>query len=191
MNVLAGLAGLYSLLILVRVMLSWFGGGYYGRPVELLQRITEPYLRWWQRVFGLRLGYFDLSPIAAMAALSLAQTVFSAIARYGSIRIGVILAITLSSIWSAASFLLGFCIVILALRLAAYLFNRDTYSGFWRVIDGISQPLLYRINRIIFGRRQVNYLTGIIVPIAALAAIWAAGGFAVGLLARLLIRLPV
>jgi YggT family protein len=191
MDLLAGLCGLYSLLIFIRVMITWFSGANYGRPVELLARITDPYLNWWRGIPGLRAGFLDLSPIAAMAVLSLAQSVFSTIAAYGRITLGIILAIAVSAIWQALSFILGFCLIVLVLRLAAYLTNRNTYGGFWRIIDTISSPLLYRINRIVFGRRLVNYLTGLITAIALLGVIWIGGKFAVRLLAGLLFRLPV
>jgi YggT family protein len=188
---LASLAGLYSLLIVIRVIITWFGGAHYGRPVELLARVTEPYLGWWRRTLKLRIGYIDLSPVAAMAALSVAQSVFSTVARYGRISAGIILAISVSALWSAASFIIGFCLIVLILRIVAFMANRGLYSPFWRIIDAVSQPLLYRINRIIFGKRLVNYLTGIITAIAVLAAIWIGGGLAVRLLASLLFRLPL
>ena len=191
MNLLASLAGLYSLLIVIRVIITWFGGAHYGRPVELLARVTDPYLDWWRRTLRLQVGYLDLSPVAAMAALSLAQSIFSTIARYGRVSIGIILAISVSALWSAASFIIGFCFIVLVLRIIAFMTNRSLYGPFWRIIDAISQPLLYRITRIIFGRRLVNYLTGIITAAAVLAAIWAGGGLAARLLAGLLFRLPL
>jgi YggT family protein len=190
MSFLAGLASLYSLLIFIRIILTWFNRSY-GKPVELLTRVTDPYLDWWRRVSGLRIGFLDLSPIVAMAALSVLQTVFSTIARYGKISLGIILAICLSALWSAASFLLGFCLIILVLRFIAYLSSRDTTGSFWRIIDTISRPVLYRIQRIIFSGRLVNYMTGMLVSIAALALVWIGGRFAVNLLIKLLFRLPV
>ena len=191
MSLLANIAALYSLLILVRVMLTWFSGARYGKLVGLLSMVTDPYLDWWRNTLRLRAGFLDLSPIAAMAALSLAQSIFSTLARYGRISLGIILAIVFSAVWSAISFILGFCLIILVLRLIAFMTSSDTYGAFWRIIDTISQPLLYRINRIIFGKRLVNYLTGIITAIAVLAVIWIGGRFAVRLLTGLLPRLPV
>jgi YggT family protein len=191
MNLLAGLTGLYTLLIFVRVMLTWFSRASYGKPVQILCRVTDPYLNFWRGMPGLKAGFLDLSPIAGMAVLSLAQNIFSTVANYGRISLGIILAITFSALWSAASFILGFFIIILVLRFIAYMTNRNVYGAFWRIIDTISQPLLYRINRIIFGRRLVNYLTGIITAILALLALRVGGGFAVRLLSGLLIRLPV
>jgi YggT family protein len=190
MNLLAGLTGLYTLLILIRIMLTWFGSAQFGRPAEILGRVTDPYLDWWRR-FPLRAGFLDLSPILGMAALSLAQNIFSTIAYYGFISLGVILAIILSSLWSIVSFFLGFFILILGLRLFAYLTNRNVYSNFWRIIEAIAQPVLYRISRIIFGNRLVNYRTGMIVSITVLLALMIGGKFAVGLAADLLEKLPI
>jgi YggT family protein len=186
MNLLATAVGLYSVIILIRIVLTWFSGANFGKPMEILCRITDPYLNWWRRIPGLRLGFLDLSPIAAMAALSIVQSVFSTIARYGRISLGIIVFLILSALWSVLSFIIGFCLIVLVLRLAAYLTNRNVYSGFWQIIDTISRPLLYRINRIVFGKRLVRYLTGILAAIAVLALLWLGGRFAMQFLLGLL-----
>ncbi|MDR0450124.1 MAG: YggT family protein [Treponema sp.] len=189
-NLLENLTGLYMLLIFIRVMLTWFRGAGFGRPGEILARITDPYLDWWRRFPVLQTGYFDLSPIAAMAALSLAQNIFGAIARYGRISAGFILWISLSSLWSAASFIIGFFIVVLILRLIAYLANQNIYNPFWRVVDAISQPVLYRITRIFFRARLINYLAGIFLSVGVLAALLLLGSLLVFLARGLLLGLP-
>jgi YggT family protein len=191
MGLLAILLGLYSLLIIIRIILTWFSNAQFGKPVEILARITDPYLDWWRQKLNLRAGILDLSPIAAIAALSVLQTICSTFASQGRITIGIILAVCLSALWSAASFILGFCFIVLVLRLIAYFANSNMYSGFWRVIDSFSQPMLYRINRIIFGKRMVRFLTGIFTAIAALAVLWIIGRFMVRLFTGLLLGLPV
>ena len=188
-GILTGLLGLYSLLIIIRIILTWFSGGQFGRPVEILARITDPYLDWWRRRLNLRAGYLDLSPIVAMAALSVAQTICSAIAQTGRITLGLLLVVCLSALWSAVSFLLGFCIVVLILRLIAYVINADMFGIFWRVIDSISRPLLYRVSRIIFGRRIVHFTTGIIISILVLTVLWIGGSVAIQLVSRFLFAL--
>jgi YggT family protein len=190
MNLLAKLTGLYILLIFIRIMLSWFGTVQFGRPAEILGRVTDPYLDWWRR-FPLRVGFLDLSPILGMAALFLAQSIFSTIAYYGSISLGVALAIILSSLWSVVSFFLGFFILILGLRLFAFLTNRNIYSNFWQIIEAIARPILYRISRILFGNRLVNYRTGMIVALAVLLVLLIGGTIAVNLGEDFLIKLPV
>jgi len=189
-SLLAAAAGIYSLLILIRIIISWFGGAITGKPVDLLVRVTDPYLDWWRRALNLRLGFLDLSPVAAIVSLSLIQNIFHSISVFNKILFGNIIAIILLSIWSVASFLLGFCMVIIILRLIAFITNRDIYSSFWRVIDSISQPLLYRTNRILFGKRIPNFLKGMITSLLVLGAIMAGGGFILPRLAGLLSRLP-
>jgi YggT family protein len=190
MNFLAFLTGIYMILIFLRILFSWFSGAVYGGPVEIIKRITDPYLNWFRRFSFLQAGFMDLSPIAAMAVLSFINSIFFTLGRYGSITVGIILVMILSSLWSALSFILGFFILILGLRLAAYLTNRDIYGGFWKIIDTIAQPLLYRINRIIFRGRLTNYLTGIILSLAVLLVLTVGMRFLVAWISLLLLRLP-
>jgi YggT family protein len=189
-GILTALLGLYSLLIIIRIILTWFSGGEFGKPMEVLARITDPYLDWWRRRLNLRAGYLDLSPIVAMAALSVAQTICSAIAQTGRFTLGLLLAVCLSALWSAVSFLLGFCLVVLILRLIAYFINADMFGIFWRVIDSISRPLLYRVSRIIFGRRIIHFSTSIIITILVLTALWIGGKIVIQLVSRFLFRFP-
>ncbi|MDR0487261.1 MAG: YggT family protein [Treponema sp.] len=188
---LAAAAGVYSFLIFIRIILSWIGGAVYGKPVDILTRIVDPYLNWWRRTLRLQLGFVDLSPVAAITALTVIQSVCSNIAFYGRISVGIILSVTLYALWSVISFILGFCLVIIILRMIAYLTNRNIYGPFWKVIDSISRPMLYRINRIIFGKRITSYLKGIIVSSLVLAAIWIGGRYVVRFLANLLSGLPL
>ncbi|MDR1839878.1 MAG: YggT family protein [Treponema sp.] len=190
-GILASAAGIYSLLILIRIIISWFGNFAYSKPVDLLSRVTDPYLDWWRRHFSIRIGLLDFSVILGIVFLSLIQNIFFSLYSFERITLGNILAYVLLAVWSAVSFILGFFIVILLLRLIAYLTNRDIYSPFWHVIDSISQPVLYRLNRIIFGRRIGSYLKGIIISSFMLAAIWIGGNIVVPKLSRLLAGLPL
>jgi len=190
-GILTALLGLYSLLIIIRIILTWFSGGDFGRPMEILASITDPYLDWWRRRLNLRAGYLDLSPIVAMAALSVAQTICSAIAQTGRFTLGLLLAVCLSALWSAVSFILGFCLVVLILRLIAYLINADMFGIFWRVIDSISRPILYRVSRIIFRNRIVRFSTSIIITILVLTALWIGGKIVIQFVSFLLFRLPL
>ncbi|MDR3138698.1 MAG: YggT family protein [Treponema sp.] len=190
MNFLASLTGIYMLLIFLRILFSWFSGMSYGEPEKIIKRATDPYLNWFRRFSFLQVGFIDLSPIAAMAVLSFITSVFFTLGRYGSITLGIILGMILSSLWSVLSFVLGFFIIILGLRLFAYLTNRNIYGAFWRIIDTISQPLLYRINRIIFRRRLTNYLTGLILSLAVFLVLLAGMRFLVAWISLLLFRLP-
>jgi YggT family protein len=190
LNLAGSLAGIYMLLIFIRVMLSWFNAASLGRPVELLARFTDPYLNWWRRIPALRTGFIDLSPIAAMAALSLVQTACGIAVRYGRLTLGILAAIIVQAVWSVLSFVLGFFIIVLVLRLIAYLSNQNIYSAFWRIVDSISQPVLYRITRIFYRRRLINYLAGILLSLGVLAVLEVGGYFLVPWVLQALMRLP-
>ncbi|MDR0302752.1 MAG: YggT family protein [Treponema sp.] len=190
-DILASAVSLYSILIFVRIIISWFGRAGDSKPVELLGRITDPYIDWWRKILNLRLGFLDLSPLVAIAALSVVRTILYIVSTYERISIGTVLAVILLSVWSIVSFILGFCIIVLVLRIFAYLTNRDIYTPFWKVVESISQPLLYKTNRLIFGNKIENYLKGIIVSTLIMTAIWIGGGFIMPALANLLAKLPL
>jgi len=181
MGLLAAITSFYMMVISVRIILTWFGGQ--GGAAAFLARFTDPYLDWFRRFPLFRVGYLDLSPLAALALLSLANQVFKVFSVYGRITVGFVLALIVQSLGSIATFLSGFAVIILILRLIAYLTSRNIYTPFWRAIDAVSQPLLYRVNRIFFGRRIVHYRTGLLVSIAALGGLY--------LLAKVLLRAAV
>jgi YggT family protein len=188
-SILGGFTGFYSMLIFIRVLLSWFRGPAYGKPVEILQSVTDPYLNWFRR-FPLRIANFDLSPIAAMAALTVAQNIFVSLARSGRVTVGFIIALLLGVAWSVVSFLCAFFIIILVLRAIAYFTNRNVYSSFWNIIDTLSKPVLYRISRLIFGRRLLRYSTELLVSTGALLVLRIGLGTLVKLGSNLLRSLP-
>jgi len=188
---LTAAAGIYSILIFIRIIISWFGGSLYGKPVDILCAITDPYLDWWKRKLNLRIGFLDFSVVAAIAFISVVQSVFFSLSRYERVSLGNILAVVLLSFWNVVSFILGFCFVVIVLRLIAYLTSRNIYSPFWQAVDSVSQPVLYRLNRIIFGNKIAGYLKGILLSLLLLAVIIAGGKIVMPLLASLLARLPI
>jgi len=188
---LAMAAGIYSILILIRIIISWFGTFSDSAPVILLSRITDPYLDWWRRSLNMRIGVLDFSAVAAIVSLSIAQSIFLTLSHSGKITIGHLLAVVLMAVWNIAAFIIGFCFIIILLRLIAYLANVNIYSPFWRIVDSISQPVLYRLNRVFFGNKIEGYLKGIIVSLFVLAVIRICGGIIMSLLAGFLSNLPV
>jgi YggT family protein len=190
MTLLGTITSVYMIVIFIRILLTWFSGVHYGRVYNVLCGITDPYLYWFRRFHFLRVASLDLSPLAALAILSVVNEIFMTLGRYGRITVGIILYMLLSAVWSVASFLLIFFIVVLTLRLIAYLTNRNVYSGFWRIIDMLSQPVLYRINRILFRKRLVHYMTGILSSLGALLVLRLGLGLLVRLVMRTVAQLP-
>ena len=69
---LYGLLGLYSLLIFVRIILSWGTVGYRNRTMRFLVNATEPLLAPLRRYVP-PVGAFDISPIVAFVIIWLMQ----------------------------------------------------------------------------------------------------------------------
>ena len=189
-GLLATFAGIYSLLIFIRIIFSWFRNFVSGKPVEILNKITDPYLNWWRRSLSLQIGFIDFSAVAAIVSLGMIQRIFQMLAIAERISIGSILAIILTSFWMVVSFIIGFCIIVIVLRAVGYMTNRNIYSPFWNAVDSISQPLVYRLNRLVYKNRIVSYINGIVVSLLILFVIMLGGKYLVHLLAGFLGGLP-
>ena len=74
LQVLAQTLGIYTLVLLVRVLLSWFPNLDWGNPVlSTVSSITDPYLNAFRGLIP-PLGGLDLSAIVAFIALQLVQS---------------------------------------------------------------------------------------------------------------------
>jgi len=187
---LSSVLGIYSLLLVARIILTWFSGNRQSGITQSLSRITDPYINWWRQRFNLRAGFLDLSPVVAISALSVVQSIFSSLAIHGTITLGLVVAIVLSAIWSIISFLLGMCVIALVVRLIGYLMNKEMYGTFWQIVDSITRPLMFRITGFIFRDRPVSFVTGIVICILLLGAAWLLGRALVATLAAMLIAGP-
>jgi YggT family protein len=176
---------------MARIILTWFGGMNFGSGLRFLASLTDPYLNWWRNKLNLRVGVLDLSPLAGIAALSVAQTICTSIARQGSISLGIIVAVIISAGWSIISTIVGFCLVALILRLIAYIMNVNMFSPFWRVVDTIASPLQRNIVRIFFGNKMLPFFTMFLIAAGALTLVLIAGNLLRGFLVMLLINVPL
>jgi len=184
------LVSIYMMLIFIRIILTWFSWLKDGKLQSFLAGITDPYLNWFRRFTFLKVGFLDLSPIAALGVLSLVSRLLTMLALQGRISIGILLALVLQALWGAVSFVLGFLIIVLVLRLIGHLLKQSSYGQFWRIIDSIAQPVVYRINRFIFKTRILNFTHAAIISIASLAVIYMVLRFLVALASRVLIQFP-
>lgn len=77
-NVLNRLVYLYTTLLIVYALMSWFPGAYQSRFGQLLGRICEPFLNLFRRL-PLQFGGIDFSVMAAILALNFAMGVLQRI----------------------------------------------------------------------------------------------------------------
>lgn len=190
LRVLAAAVSLYMLLIMARIILTWFPAALEGKPMVLLSSATDPYLNLFRGISFLRSGTMDFSPIAALAVLSVLTQILSTAAAYGRITLGIVLALILRAGWSIFAFLFGFLGLAMTARLVAYLARWNSLHPVWRVVDALINPVMFRLNRAIYRDRIVNFRQGLLTGIIILFGLRILGGILVGLLAGLLIRLP-
>jgi len=187
---LSALVNIYMTILFVRIVLTWFSWLRHGTLYSLLARITDPYLHWFRR-FPLRLGTIDFSPVVAITTLSLVNSIVSQLAGSGRITVGIILFIILNMAGNMAFFVLGFLILICALRLIAQLARFDTRNQFWYMVDSIFQPVAYKITRTIFKNRIINFTHSCLISIAILVIANLLVRFIINLVSLVLMRLPL
>ena len=185
------LISIYMMIIFIRIILTWFSWLRDSQIRDVLARITDPYINLFRRFTFLRIGYIDLSPMAAIVVLSLVNRFLTTLAFHGRITIGITLALVLQAVWGLVSVVLGFLIIVLILRLVAHFMKLDVYSPFWRVVDSISQPVSYKIIRTIFKDRIIHFTNAIIISIASLFAAYLILRVLVMFISGILMGLPL
>jgi YggT family protein len=185
----AGLT-LYMLLIVIRILLSWFHGPELGKPVEILKSVTDPYLDWWRRFEFMRLGGLDFSPVVGIIALSVLASITGRLAGALVVTFGLILAIIIIRVGSAVGFFLGFFLLLIVLRLGAEVFNANTASRGWIMVDQIVQPPVHAVATRIIRNRPIAYRTALALFGALDLAVLILGGYVVDALALAASRLP-
>lgn len=191
LRVLTTLGSVYLLLIMIRVLLTWFHGVDFGKPYQILSSVTDPYLNWFRRFPFLKLSMLDLSPIAGVLVLVVLLDLLTRIMQQGRISLGIVLAVLLSALWSAISFLLTLFIILTVIRFVMSLSGANSVSPFARTLDMLVSPLLEGVRKRFFRKRFVTYRTILATTGATLLVIYIAGRMVISLLHPLLLGLPI
>jgi YggT family protein len=180
----------YVFLCAARVLMSWLPGLDAGRSGAILARVVDPYLNWFRRFKIFSSGAFDFSPIAALALLAVVNDLLTKISFAINLSVGLVLALVVGAAWSAVAFVVSFFMVCALARMIAYAARWNSLHPLWMVIDSILNPALFRINRLVYRGRIVNYLQGLITGSVFLALMWVVGRLLVGQIVRSLSLLP-
>jgi YggT family protein len=189
-RVLSAAVIVYMFLCAARVLMSWLPGLDAGKGGRILARLVDPYLAWFRRFKIFSSGTFDFSPIIALSILAVVNDLLTTITYAWSVSVGLVLGLLIGAAWSAAAFVLLFFFVCALARLIAYAAHWNSLHPLWRVIDSILNPVLFRLNRLVYRGRIVNYLQGLITGSLLLLLLWFGGREFVKLLIRGLEWLP-
>lgn len=171
LRIISAFLSLYSLLCLLRIIITWIPNYSYSKPADILAQICDPYMNLFRGIKWLRFGSFDFSPALALCILGAGSQLFSSLANGGYINLQMILAMILGIFFSILSSLIFFLIILFAIRLIFIMINRDSYnkSGFMaNQIDSSISSIVYRIARTFAMGRRITYKAALIISIIAL-----------------------
>ena len=171
LRIISAFLSLYSLLCLLRIIITWIPNYSYSKPADILAQICDPYMNLFRGIKWLRFGSFDFSPALALCILGAGSQLFSSLANGGYINLQMILTMILEIFFSIPSSFIFFLIILFAIRLILIMINRDSYntSGFMaNQIDNSISSIVYRIARTFSMGRRITYKAALIISIIAL-----------------------
>ena len=188
-NLLSGVISVYMMLIIVRIVMTWFNTDYANDPRNFLAKMCDPYLNYFRR-FNLRLGSVDFSPILGITALVIVKNILMQLATYGKITVGIILSVIITSVWYALSSLLTFFILFVIIRLIMLLVRSNTFSPFASGLDSILVPLASKTAALFVKNSATGYQTNLMILGGLLIAVKLAGSYIMKFVVSYLPQLP-
>lgn len=189
-RVIGAAVTVYMLACAIRIFLTWVPRSDLGNPGRVLASAVDPYLGFFARFRIFRVGRFDFSPIAALAALAVVNQILLTLAFAGAITVGGVAALVVEALWSAVAFVLTFLAIAALVRLIAYAARWNSLHPLWRIVDDMLNPILFRVTRLIWRDRIVNYLQGLATGLVVLVILRVGGEALVGLVMKALRALP-
>lgn len=190
LNFAAKLIGLYSMLIWVRIILSWIRSPQLqsNEVYIFLCRITDPFLN----IFKPKnfVGRIDFSPLFALMILNTVKTVLEMIYTYNKITLWLVLAVLINNLW-AYIFRYIFLIVIIMLVVRIFVSRSTTaQSQMWlNVIDRNLNAPVGLVFRLFYSNKQVSDQTLVITSLVFYGAIYIGLKYGIQALTRFLLTL--
>ena len=188
-NLLASLLSLYSLLIWIRIILSWLKTGTENPLSYYLGKIVDPYLSWFKGIRSLVRPRFDLTPLVALAVLSVIQSLLRLFGSYGTITVTMVIALLLQTLYSYIVHpILFFFFILLVVRLY-FCYKRSIHSiTYIALLDSLIGGLLDWTHRTFYARQTVNDRKLVISSLVVLIIAWIGSSLLLRLLLSLLTK---
>jgi len=195
MNVLLRFLGavltVYMVLIFIRILLTWFSGpSMEGRSVQLLHRMTDPYLNWFRRLAFLQIGRMDYSPIAAVLIIGVGLSIIGRLRAFGTITFGLVLALVVDAAGSAFFFIITLLLILTAIRAFTAFAGTEPSGPLWETIDAMITPVRSLVERRVLRNREVTYRNGLVTTAIVLLALLIIGRAILNMFVNLLGSIP-
>lgn len=189
-RLLSSLISIYTLLCIVRIVLTWIPDLNYSAFGQFLSKICDPYLNIFRRIRLLQIGAVDLSPILAIGILSIASSFIGQIIAFGKFSIGILLASVIQVCWTAISSILTIYNILILIRLIVALLKKDYSSNIWQTLDRIIYPVQNKITNLIFKNKIISNTLSLGITLIACVLLQVIGSWIVGLIALVFSRIP-
>jgi len=190
MRVVTGGLTLYMLLIMFRILLTWFQGPSFGKPLEMLRKVTDPYLGWFRRFQFLRVGNFDFSVIVAIIVLSILAAITGDLAAAAAVSVGGVVGLIIGRVASAAGFFLVFFLIMALVRVIGGAVGVNTAGRLWVTLDHLLEPVVHKVSLTLSRGQFVSYRNALLLFSALLGLTLFAGGYLVDGLINIAGRIP-
>ncbi len=159
-SILASVLSLYSLLIWLRIVLTWIRvpGQTQENPLAFyLGKIVDPYLSWFKGISSLRRSRIDLTPLVALAVLSVVQSMLRLYGTHGTLTVGMVFALVLQTLWSyLVSPIFWFVIILLGIRLF-FCYKRSANTiNYITMLDSLVGGILNWVQKTFYPKKAIN-----------------------------------
>lgn len=188
---LSSLVGVYTIVILARVLMTWIPGFDFGKVGAVLASITDPFLNLFRRIPWLKLGGFDLSIIGAFITLNALSQTFHSLGTLAALRLSILLIILVQAVASGIGFILWFILILTLIRLFSILLRIPSFAPFWQTIDSLLQPMIFPLAQKLFPSRILPYGTSLMAFGVGIILVLVAGRFLLVGLSLLIGLIPI
>ena len=208
---LAWILGVYSTVILIRIIVSWIllfarrsswrngngfntenpdGPGPLASVDSILGKICDPYLKAFSGVTSLKRSNIDLTSLLALVVLNFVRSVLGMFATVGQLNLWTVLAIFVNGIWySFFTFILVALIILLIIRLVLGYSNTAETNNWINTIDPILDRPVSRVYKLFFKGKQTDDQKVVIASIIFYVVVLIGLKWAVNLLIKFLLSL--
>jgi YggT family protein len=189
-RLITSLISIYTLLCLIRIVLTWLPELNYSAFGQFLSKACDPYLNIFRKLPFLQIGSIDFSPIVAIGVLSLSSSLISQMLFYGGFSVGYLLASIIQVCWTAISSVLTVYNILLLIRLVVALLKKDYSSNIWQNLDRIIYPVQSKITSLISKNKIISNALGIGITLITCIILQILGSWIIGLIATMLSYIP-
>ncbi|MBQ2530479.1 MAG: YggT family protein [Treponema sp.] len=186
LNVLSAALGVYAILCMIRIIMTWVpqmnGNGF----SNFLVKICDPYLNLFKNIKWLRFGGFDFSPALGLCILSAASTLLGSFSGRG-FSLSFLIQTIIGLAWNIVQSILIFLIILLIVRLIL-LSSRRGYgnSPIMNAIDSSMGNMVQKISSLVVKGSNPSYKSQLIAAIVILILAVIIGSIVIGLICNLL-----